>query len=233
MTKNKYLLLTILLLFTAGIMPLAAAEGEYSDFVKSLLNNQFLLENFKLIGLAEKSLSDGQYDDSVKYAEEAIKYAQLSDDYVLQQMKIRDVNDAINAAQIVLDRARESGAPKNYTVIYNEAENSFNTAQEARSREEWDKSLEAANRVLTILSQIPDSPLFPAQYLVKNWIPMKDCLWNIAGKPQIYGDPFKWPIIYNANKSKLPKPDNPDLILPGMVLDIPSIKGESRAGILE
>jgi nucleoid-associated protein YgaU len=62
---------------------------------------------------------------------------------------------------------------------------------------------------------------------------MRDCLWNIAAKPEIYDDPFQWRHIYNANKSKFPKSDNPDLLLPGTLLDIPSIKGEYRAGILE
>jgi hypothetical protein len=40
-----------------------------------------------------------------------------------------------------------------------------------------------------------------------------------------------WKVLYEANKSKMPDPDNPDLIEPGMVLDIPSIRGEFRRGM--
>jgi nucleoid-associated protein YgaU len=40
-----------------------------------------------------------------------------------------------------------------------------------------------------------------------------------------------WKVLYNANKSKMPDPNNPDLIEPGMVIDIPSVKGETREGM--
>jgi LysM repeat protein len=44
-----------------------------------------------------------------------------------------------------------------------------------------------------------------------------DNLWNIAGSSSIYGDPYKWPLIYKANKSKI---SDADLIYPGQVFDI-------------
>jgi nucleoid-associated protein YgaU len=68
---------------------------------------------------------------------------------------------------------------------------------------------------------------------VRPWAESKDCLWNIAGRPWVYNDPKKWKVLYDANKSKLPDQNNPDLIHPGMVLDIPSIKGEHRSGMWE
>jgi len=46
----------------------------------------------------------------------------------------------------------------------------------------------------------------------------------------VYNDPRKWKTLYEANKSKMPQPNNPDLIEPGMILDIPAIKGEVRQG---
>jgi nucleoid-associated protein YgaU len=58
-------------------------------------------------------------------------------------------------------------------------------------------------------------------------------LWNIAGYSWVYNEPEKWRLLYEANKSKLPEPDNPNLIEPGMVLDIPSDKGETRQGMWE
>jgi nucleoid-associated protein YgaU len=44
-----------------------------------------------------------------------------------------------------------------------------------------------------------------------------DNLWNIAGRSSIYGDPYKWPLIYKANKSRIP---DADLIYPGQIFDI-------------
>ncbi|MDR0383020.1 MAG: hypothetical protein LBH50_03440 [Spirochaetaceae bacterium] len=79
----------------------------------------------------------------------------------------------------------------------------------------------------TTVEQTP----YPAQYVVRSWEAYGDCFWNIAGKSWVYGDPRRWPLLYNANKKKLPDPNNPDLIEPGMVIDIPSLKGEKRSGI--
>jgi nucleoid-associated protein YgaU len=72
---------------------------------------------------------------------------------------------------------------------------------------------------------------YPAQYIVRSWKTAGDSLSAIAGRSYIYGDARQWRILYEANKDKLPKPDNPNLIHPGMVLDIPSIKGETRQGV--
>jgi len=44
-----------------------------------------------------------------------------------------------------------------------------------------------------------------------------DCLWCISGKSQIYGDPYKWPLIFRANKGQI---KDADLIYPKQVLTI-------------
>jgi len=46
----------------------------------------------------------------------------------------------------------------------------------------------------------------------------RDCLWRIAEYDEIYGDPFRWPEIYSANKDQI---KDPDLIFPGQVFTIP------------
>jgi nucleoid-associated protein YgaU len=70
----------------------------------------------------------------------------------------------------------------------------------------------------------------PGSYTVRAWNVSHDCFWNIAGRPWVYGDPHKWRVLYNANKAKLPDPNNPNLIEAGIVLDIPNLKGEVRQG---
>ena len=45
-----------------------------------------------------------------------------------------------------------------------------------------------------------------------------ECLWWIAEYKGIYGDPFKWPVIYKANRHQI---KDPDLIYPGQELIIP------------
>lgn len=53
-----------------------------------------------------------------------------------------------------------------------------------------------------------------------------DNLWNIASSSSIYGDPYKWPLIYKANKSKI---SDADLIYPGQVFDINQSPSTSEA----
>ncbi len=61
-------------------------------------------------------------------------------------------------------------------------------------------------------------PVDVSSYTVGTWAETRDCLWNIAAKPAIYNDPFKWPRIWQANR---PLIKNPDIIQPGWVLIIP------------
>jgi len=39
-----------------------------------------------------------------------------------------------------------------------------------------------------------------------------DSLWKISGRPDIYQNPFQWPLIYRANRDQI---QDPDLIYPG------------------
>lgn len=45
-------------------------------------------------------------------------------------------------------------------------------------------------------------------------------LWDLAAS--VYGDPFRWPVIYDANRDRV---QDPDLIYPGQVLRIPQADG--------
>jgi nucleoid-associated protein YgaU len=69
-----------------------------------------------------------------------------------------------------------------------------------------------------------------AEYEVKLNPAKRDCLWRIAGFDFIYGNPVEWKRIYEYNKNTFRYPDNPDLIYPGQILEIPSIDGEQRSG---
>jgi hypothetical protein len=145
-------------------------EEDESEVHFSIRNNEYYLESLRLTKLAQDTFEYGDYDASYGFAEEALRFAMLSDEYVIARLAERG---------IALDTS--SGTPSQYTV--------------------------------------------------RTWAVEKDCLWNIAGYSWVYGDPFKWPILYEANKSKMPNPNNPDLIHPGMILDIPSINDEVRSGM--
>jgi nucleoid-associated protein YgaU len=55
-------------------------------------------------------------------------------------------------------------------------------------------------------------------YTVGTWSKDRDCLWNIAKKPSVYGNAFHWPKLWVGNRDKI---KNPDIIYPGQKLRIP------------
>ena len=213
-----------------------AQETEIPD---SLRNNKYYLESLRFANLAKLAYEEGDYDASINYSEEAIRNAHLSDDYVLFRLRMFEADKAILAAANRLSYVSSIGAAARYPAEYGEAQAAYTQARSFRAAAEWDDAIEAANRVLEILAFIDGGTrvagggtgVLPAQYTVRTWQNVKDCLWNIAAQPWAYNDPWKWKVLYDANKSKLPQTNNPDLIRPGMVLDIPSIKGETRQGM--
>jgi nucleoid-associated protein YgaU len=224
----------------------AAASSDAEPVIpQNIRNNRYFVESVRLTNLAQESFEYGDYDASTNYAVEALRYAQLSDEYVSLQLKIKEANDAIAAAKSRLDWAAANGVPGGYPREYGDARTYYNDSLSARSAQNWDDAIDAAGKVINALAYVqavpPVQPVqepplsgetpLPAQYTVRTWAVSKDCLWNIAGRPWAYGDPSKWRLLYSANRAKMPQPDNPDLIHPGMILDIPSIRGETRQGM--
>jgi hypothetical protein len=119
-------------------------------------------------------------------------------------------------------------------------------AHAAFNSEDFTTALEQATKALDALMWLsaapegltpPDTrpwrigdPGLPRYYVVQLWTDTGDCFSNIALKPFIYGTMWEWPRIYNANKEKVQVPGNPDLISPGIVLEIPARPGEKRSG---
>lgn len=70
-----------------------------------------------------------------------------------------------------------------------------------------------------------------------------DCLYKIAGKKEIYGNPKMWPVLWDANKTvtldpKAPKRtptkiSNPNLIYPGQQLVVPTLTDKMKQDALK
>jgi hypothetical protein len=239
-------LITAFFLTMALITQVIHAQDTFDapDPIANLRNTQYFSESVRLTNLAQLSFEEGDYDLSTWYSSEAIRYAQLSDEYVALQLRIKEVNDAIKAARTRLDWANspEINARSRFPAEISNAQTAYNEALAYRRNSEWDNAIDAAMRVFAALAFVtepepsPAEPLeypLPAQYTVHLWNLTRDCLWNIAGRPYVYNDPYQWRLLYNANKSKLPEPNNPDLIEPEMILDIPSFKDEPRSGLYD
>jgi tetratricopeptide (TPR) repeat protein len=205
----------------------AVSDEEETAISKIIHNNKFYLESLRLNQLALEAFEYGDYDASAGYAEEAIRYARLSDEYVADVL--------VNEARRLLHWADSNNIVKRYPKEYNNGKIYYEKAVAAHLNEELDYAIDSAVKSIEILSLLEaawgKTAVLPKQYTVRTWASEKDCLWNIAGYPWVYGNPHRWKELYEANKSKLSDPNNPNLIEPGMVLDIPSIKGEVRQGM--
>ena len=267
--KRSLVILALLVLGTQVFF--VPADEITSAIPDSLRNNEYYTESMRLNNLARLAFSEGDYDASTQYSQEAMRYALLSDEYVSMRLKMMECDNAITTARSRLEYAASINATTRFPSEYNRAQTTYDEARSFRAAERWDDAINAANRVLTILASVDGAstgttastgtstgtgtgtttttstvttttttgtsttgtgtvPL-PAQYTVRPWEAVKDCLWNIASRPWVYNDAQQWRRLYDANKSKMPEPDNPDLIKPGMVLDIPSIRGEVRQGM--
>ena len=245
---KRGLIILVLLLFGSQLLFVSAAEVSLDEVPTSLRNNQYFTESLRLNNLARLAYAGGEYDASIQYSQEAIRYALLSDEYVRLRLKMRECDIAIAAAGKRLEYAASINATTRFPAEYSRAQAAYEEARSFRAAERWDDAIAAANRVLALLAYIDGQSgiatgtgtgaetgtgtgFLPSQYTVRSWEAFRDCLWNIAGRPWVYDDPFQWRRLYEANRSRMPDPGNPDLIEPGMVLDIPSIRGEVRQGM--
>jgi nucleoid-associated protein YgaU len=242
----------VVVLILGGIFPsLLVAQEEIeeisetvqTEIPQSLLNNRYYLQSVRFTEQAREAFEVGDYDLSARHAEQAAEYARLSDEYVVMRL----AENTFAKAHSRYTWAGSVGAGRRYPAEYQRAEAAYTQALEARKQEDWDTLTAASNQVIAALANVtgqggqtgpaatePPRPVqgtLPAQYTVRQWSSTGDCFSTIAGWSWVYGDPFQWRVLYEANKNKLPNPENPHLIIPGMVLDIPSLKGEARSGM--
>jgi hypothetical protein len=179
----------------------------------------------------EAALAAQEWD---KAAEDARTVATLVDG--IEAQKSGEADEAMSIAKERLDWAEGVNAGENYPDNFAQASGSYATGVDALAAKDWNAAILAADGVMTALASVSVQPKpspLPAQYAVQSWEATRDCLWNIAGYPWVYNDPFQWRRLYEANRDKLPNPNNSDRIEIGTVLDIPSIFGEVREGMWE
>ena len=185
---------------------MAAIETELAD-----LNNKVAAKGTELADLTNK-LADQQAQlmgIATAVSDEQTKLEGVSEEVANQLVLLEDAKVQLDAAQVELAKAK---------------------AEQDTARQEYNELLANAEAAQAAKAAQPDPTILPATYTVRTWSASRDCFWNIAAQPWAYGDGNQWRVLYNANRNKLPNPDTPDLIEPGIVLDIPSIRGETRSG---
>ena len=155
--------------------------------------------------LTKDSEEEQNLSKTIQEAEDALN----NNDYTLANQKMQEANLAMNAIQ-------ERGPLDGQVIPGDIGGNETGQIIDAATGQEVN-----TEGKVTVL---------PQYYVVVRRVPLTDALWRIAGYSYIYNNPIEWYRIYEANRNVLRDPNNPDLILPGQRLIIPSLNGEERSG---
>ena len=137
--------------------------------------------------------------------------------------------------------AKSVDADVHYKVAYGKAVTDVGNAKTSLDGKDYQKSVDYSKDAIALLKDVapPPKPVqavepgpvqLPQYYTVRFIESARDCFWRIAAYPFVYNDPWKWRLLYNANKDVLENPRNPDLIEVGMRFIIPQLGNEQRSG---
>lgn len=232
---KKFFLIALVVL-----IPFVVSAASYGDNQYQKLAEAYTLR-------AQDAFDSGEYDLAVEYTIKAEENAELSRQYVEMMLLRSEADTQIRIARNRLVWARSIKADENFPDMYNESMSLVEQAQVAFSGEKYEEAKRLALQSMDALAGLQEMDderkrleeealaaakkgVYPEYYIIHDWNKTKDCFWNIAAKPFVYNDPYKWEVLYEANKGVLDNVSNPDIIQPEIKIRIPSLAGEVREG---
>lgn len=201
-----------------------------SGFAASYKNNTYQRLADEYTKKAQNALDAGEYVLAEEYAAKAAENAEYSRAFIEKMLARQDADRQLAAAEKKLAWAKSIAADRNFPMAYSSSQQAMENARAAYDGEDYVSASQYAKQVVDSLEGVREVTPLPQYYVVRPWADTKDCYWNISGRKYVYNNPLLWENLYQANKSKQPKPNDPNLILPGMKMEIPSISGEYREG---
>jgi len=141
---------------------------------------------------------------------------------------LKNAKESLVAAKVAGAETHDPQAYRKVEALYGEADTAYISGQYPIAIEKAEevtkraRRLElAAKRATEIEPQkVVEQPKAPeTEKQAGNHVVQKgECLWIISDYDVVYADPFKWPLIYRANRSQI---KDPDLIHPGQSFKIP------------
>ncbi len=209
---------------------LAAALLTAGLFAASYKNNEYQKQANAYNRMATQAFDAGEYDQAVEYSQKAAEYSEMSEAFIRMMVAKADADKQIRFARNQLKWAEGIKGDIYFPLTFQAGKENLEKAENAYGREDYEMASSYAKESLKALAEIKEITPLPQYYVVRPWAESKDCYWNIAGRPYVYNNPTLWENLYQANKQNMKDPSNPDLIYPGMKMEIPSITGEYREG---
>lgn len=213
-------------------------------FAQNLRDNAEMRQAREYERLAEQAMDEGDYEEAIEYSELAAEYARRGQETAERTALGFRANSLLNRASSRLYYTQRIGVPNRDPDTYQEARATFQDAEQFLANDEFQNSIDKSLQVLSLLEGFEprrfvasrdDAPDpagdKPEHYIVRLIPERRDSFWRIAEYDFVYGDPWLWPRLYEQNKHILQDPDNPHLIQPGMMFEIPSRDGEVRSGV--
>ena len=251
-TLRTGLMVVLAVLLLAGVLPVLGAQTLLRD-------NPDYQKARELQRLSEQALEAGEYDQAATYAEESKLYAAKAEAYAAKMAIAYKANGWRQYARDKVADARAQGAERTFAEGFTRAAEEYRMAESTFDAEEFEASINHSRQAIAELADFhpvttvaaveptdtetaaseeweepaAEEPVYPQYYRVRLIPADRDTLNKIAGYPFVYNDRYQWRVLYEANKSKLRRPNNPHLIHPDTLLLIPSLNGEKREGIYD
>ncbi|PKL07975.1 MAG: hypothetical protein CVV51_11325 [Spirochaetae bacterium HGW-Spirochaetae-7] len=229
-----------------GVFLLLGAVASFGQ--NSLTDNPNYRKALDLQRMAKQYYDSGDYQKSMETSQQAEELSKVALAESEKQRMRWMANSYKNRASERIAFGEKNRAVTRYPDVWTQAKASYEIAQKTFLAEEYQASVDASRKVMELMAGVePEqkaaaapapapapkpvaSKVLPSIYEVRLIESRRDCFWRIAEYPFVYGDPWKWRLLYEANKDMIPDPNDPDLILPGMLMKIPSASGEVREG---
>ena len=199
-------------------------------FAASYTNNEYQKKARLYTFQAQKAYDEGDYDTAVELTILAEENAEKSKAYIEMMIAKNDADKKIAIAQNRKAWAQKVRGDVNFPMAFNAGVKFLENSLVSYEKENYTEASKQAAEATETFGTIREITPLPQYYVVKPWVETKDCYWNISARPYVYNNPVLWENLYQANKKSMKNPENPDLIYPGMKMEIPSIAGEYREG---
>ncbi len=201
---------------------------------QNLLDNEDYRRARELRQMAQEAYDAGEYEQAAEYSVEAEEYFERSIETARRLREGYRAENFRSRNERRLNRARDRDFHNLFDEEFSEAQDLYDEGRALLDDEEYGESIERFSDSIAKLDEMDamytEKDVLPRYYEVRLIPERRDSFWRIAEYEFVYDDPWEWPRLYERNKEVLRDPDNPHLIHPGQVFEIPERDGEVREG---